>query len=144
MTSQLILGNGHGLAVASDSAATYGDRTYEDATKIRGLKDPHRVAILQAGGVDLLGMPEQPREAVIAVDRYRARRDVADTFDTAEDVLYVDVTAMCFPHAFAGGFGSISLDKGVDIIADDVMPPVLEAGNVSLLQPGEGVTNSCI
>ena len=62
MTSQLILGNGNGLAIASDSAATYrddayGDRTYEDATKIRPLRDPHRVAILQVGGVNLLGMP---------------------------------------------------------------------------------------
>ena len=34
--------------------------------------------------LDLLGTPEQAREAVIAVDRYRVRRDVADTFDTAE------------------------------------------------------------
>jgi len=57
MTSQLVMGNGNGLALASDSAATYGPRTYEDATKIRHLRDPHRVAILQAGGVDLLGMP---------------------------------------------------------------------------------------
>ena len=57
MTSQLILGNGRGLAIASDSAKTYGSRTYEDATKIHPLKDPHRVAILQAGGVNLLGMP---------------------------------------------------------------------------------------
>ncbi|MDP6985572.1 MAG: hypothetical protein QGG05_21035, partial [Candidatus Latescibacteria bacterium] len=57
MTSQLILGNGQGLALASDSAATYGSRTYEDATKIRHLPDPHRVAILQADGVTLLGLP---------------------------------------------------------------------------------------
>ena len=57
MTSQLILGNGRGLAIASDSAATVRDRTYEDATKIYPLRQPHRVAILQAGGVNLLGMP---------------------------------------------------------------------------------------
>jgi len=57
MTSQLILGNGRGLAIASDSAKTYGNRTYEDATKIHPLREPHRVAILQAGGVNLLGMP---------------------------------------------------------------------------------------
>ncbi len=57
MTSQLILGNGQGLALASDSAATYGSRTYEDATKIRHLPDPHRVAILQADGVTLIGLP---------------------------------------------------------------------------------------
>ena len=53
----MILGNGHGLAIASDSAATYGARTYEDAQKIRGLKNPHRVAVLQSGGADLFGMP---------------------------------------------------------------------------------------
>ena len=34
--------------------------------------------------LDLLGTPWQPFDAVIAVDRYRVRRDVADTFDTAE------------------------------------------------------------
>jgi len=57
VTSQLILGNGRGLAIASDSAATVRGRTYEDATKIFPLRQPHRVAILQAGGVNLLGMP---------------------------------------------------------------------------------------
>ena len=61
MTSQLILGNGNGLALASDSATTLqtpeGSRTYEDATKICPLPEPHPVAILQAGTVDLLGMP---------------------------------------------------------------------------------------
>ena len=41
--------------------------------------------------LDLLGTPEQPREAVIAVDRYRARRDVADTFDTAELMEAIDL-----------------------------------------------------
>jgi len=61
MTAQLILGNGSGLALASDSATTVGNsaglRTYEDATKICHLPEPHRVAILQAGAVSLLGMP---------------------------------------------------------------------------------------
>ena len=57
MTSQLILGNGRGLAIASDSAATSGPRTRNDATKISHLGDPHRVAILQSGAVNLLGMP---------------------------------------------------------------------------------------
>ena len=61
MTSQLILGNGRGLALASDSAATSRTgqerRTWEDATKIYPLRQPHRVAVLQAGGVNLLGMP---------------------------------------------------------------------------------------
>jgi len=59
MTSQLILGNGFGVAVASDSAVTMGNpgRTYEDAEKIHPLADPHRLAVLQSGGVNLLGMP---------------------------------------------------------------------------------------
>lgn len=60
MTSQLILGNGRGLAIASDSAATsragQERRTWEDATKIYPLRQPHCVAVLQAGGVNLLGM----------------------------------------------------------------------------------------
>ena len=59
MTSQLVLGNGFGMAVASDSAVTTGDRarTYEDAEKIHPLGDPHRLAVLQSGHVNLLGMP---------------------------------------------------------------------------------------
>ena len=59
MTSQLILGNGRGLALASDSAATSRTgqerRTWEDATKIYPLRQPHRVAVLQAGGVNQIG-----------------------------------------------------------------------------------------
>ena len=59
MTSQLILANGFGVAVASDSAVTLGNqiRTYEDAEKIHPLEDPHRLAVLQSGSVSLLGMP---------------------------------------------------------------------------------------
>ena len=59
MTSQLILANGFGVAVASDSAVTVGDRirTYEDAEKIHPLEDPHRLAVLQSDSVNLLGMP---------------------------------------------------------------------------------------
>ena len=59
MTSQLILGNGFGVAIASDSATTTANRvrTYEDAEKINPLADPHRLAVLQSGSVNLLGMP---------------------------------------------------------------------------------------
>ena len=62
MTAQLILANGFGVAVASDSASTMtrrrsGRRTYETAEKIRPLSDPHRLAVLQCGGVHLLRMP---------------------------------------------------------------------------------------
>ena len=35
MTSQVILGNGHGIAIASDSAVTVGNRrTYDTSEKI--------------------------------------------------------------------------------------------------------------
>ncbi len=59
MTSQLVLANGFGVAVASDSAVTVGDRvrTYEDVEKIHPLADPHRLAVLQSGSVNLLSMP---------------------------------------------------------------------------------------
>ncbi len=57
MTSQLILGNGFGVAIASDSAASYFERTYEDARKIRRLRGQHRLAVMCSGGVNLLGMP---------------------------------------------------------------------------------------
>ena len=53
------------------------DRIAEDGRTWFCFADPD-------AALDLLGTPEQPREAVIAVDRYRVRRDVADTFDTAE------------------------------------------------------------
>ncbi len=62
MTSQLILANGFGAAVASDSASTLGatrkkPRTYETAEKIHPLGDPHRLAALHNDAVHLLGMP---------------------------------------------------------------------------------------
>ena len=62
MTSQLILANGFGAAVASDSASTLGatrkkPRTYETAEKIPPLGDPHRLAALHNDAVHLLGMP---------------------------------------------------------------------------------------
>ena len=34
--------------------------------------------------LELLGSPERPREVVIAVGRYRAQREVSDSYDTAE------------------------------------------------------------
>ncbi len=57
MTSQLILANGFGVAIASDSAASYFERTYEDARKIRRLRGQHLLAVMCAGEVNLLGMP---------------------------------------------------------------------------------------
>lgn len=58
MTSQIILGNGHGIALASDSAVTFGrSRTYETSEKIYPLHFPHCIAVLHAGNVTFHGMP---------------------------------------------------------------------------------------
>ena len=58
MTSQLVLLNGHGAAIASDSAVTIGEkRTYETAEKIIPLPSPHLLAVLHAGSVNIHGMP---------------------------------------------------------------------------------------
>ena len=58
MTSQLILLNGFGVALASDSAMTLGNkRTYETAEKVIPLPMPHRVAVLHSGSVTIHGMP---------------------------------------------------------------------------------------
>lgn len=58
MTSQVILGNGHGVAIASDSAVTFGNRrTYDTSEKIYAIKQPHSLAVLHAGNVTFHGMP---------------------------------------------------------------------------------------
>lgn len=58
MTTQIILGNGHGIAVASDSAVTMGGRrTFDTSEKIYPLPLPHAVAVLHAGNVAFHGMP---------------------------------------------------------------------------------------
>ena len=58
MTSQIILGNGHGIALASDSAVTMGKlRTYDTSEKIYPLAFPHCIAVLHAGNVLFHGMP---------------------------------------------------------------------------------------
>ena len=41
--------------------------------------------------LELLGSPEQPREIVIALGRYRVQRDLADAFDTAELAELIEV-----------------------------------------------------
>jgi hypothetical protein len=61
-----------------------GDRIVEDGRTWFCFADP-------AAALDLLGTSEQPRDAVIAVDRYRVRRDIADTFDTAELMEVIDL-----------------------------------------------------
>ena len=62
MTCQLILGNGFGVAIASDSAQTGSDaygrqRTYETAEKIHPVGPPHLLAVLGCGTVHFFGMP---------------------------------------------------------------------------------------
>ena len=58
MTSQVILGNGFGIAIASDSAVTMGNRrTYDTSEKIYPLPRPHSVAVLHSGNVLFHGMP---------------------------------------------------------------------------------------
>jgi len=59
MTSQLILMNGFGVAVASDSVVTMGGtrRTYDTAEKVIPLNFPHRLAVLHSGAVRLHGLP---------------------------------------------------------------------------------------
>lgn len=57
MTSQLILGNGHGIAIASDSAVTMGRRTFETSEKIYPLPLPHRLAVMHSGAVMFHGLP---------------------------------------------------------------------------------------
>ncbi len=58
MTSQLILANGYGVALASDSAVTFGDsRTYETSEKVFPLPDPHRLAVVAAGAAFFFHLP---------------------------------------------------------------------------------------
>ncbi len=50
--------NGFGVALASDSAMTFGrQRTYETAEKLMPLPTPHRLAVLHSGSVNIHGMP---------------------------------------------------------------------------------------
>lgn len=88
MTSQLVLGNGFGVGLASDTAVTMhggsGGRTYETAEKIVPLPLPHRLAVMHAGSVLLHGLPfnvllkewirslgTAPESQLGSVDRYR-------------------------------------------------------------------------
>lgn len=58
MTCQVVLANGHGIALASDTTVTVGSsRTFEMAPKVFPLTLPHRVAVLHAGSVNFHGIP---------------------------------------------------------------------------------------
>ncbi len=107
MTSQLVLGNGFGVAVASDSAVTLEDdgspvRTYETSDKIFPLPMPHRLAVLTAGSALLNGLPfdvlvkewirslgDSPESQLRSVELYRESflswlRDNLDRWATSE------------------------------------------------------------
>ena len=58
MTSQVVLFNGYGVAMASDSALTMsGSRVYDTAEKIVPLPNPHQVAVLMSGNAVLCNYP---------------------------------------------------------------------------------------
>ena len=59
MTSQLILANGSGVALASDSAASLdiGRYVYETKEKIVPLSEPHQIAVVGAGLADFYKLP---------------------------------------------------------------------------------------
>ena len=59
MTCQIILANGHGVVLASDSAVTSGQRVRNGIEKMFPIAYPHRVAVLQTGNVELHGVPFQ-------------------------------------------------------------------------------------
>lgn len=58
MTSQIVLMNGFGVALASDSTVTLGDsRTYDTAEKVVALPLPHRIAVMHSGRVRIGNLP---------------------------------------------------------------------------------------
>lgn len=84
MTSQIVLMNGFGVAIASDSAVTMGDqsRTYETAEKIIRLPSPHRIAVLHSGSVSVGNIPysvllaewarQMPEKPLRSADAYQS------------------------------------------------------------------------
>lgn len=57
MTSQVILFNGNGVAIASDSAVTTGSRVLDTAEKIFPIPEPHQMAVVVSGWVNIHGFP---------------------------------------------------------------------------------------
>jgi len=57
MTSQLILANGSGVALASDSAASFYKHVYETKEKIVPLSEPHQIAVVGAGLANFYKLP---------------------------------------------------------------------------------------
>ncbi len=57
MTTQVVLMNGLGIALASDSAVTSGGKVLNTSEKVFELAGKHKVAILSSGRADLIGHP---------------------------------------------------------------------------------------
>jgi len=58
MTAQIVIINGYGVAISSDSAVSLGSiRTFETAEKIYPLILPHRMAVMHCGAVNFGGIP---------------------------------------------------------------------------------------
>jgi hypothetical protein len=57
MTSQVVLFNGNGVAIASDSAVTTGSRVLDTAEKIFPIPEPHQMAVVVSGWVNIHGFP---------------------------------------------------------------------------------------
>jgi hypothetical protein len=57
MTTQVVLMNGLGVALASDSAVTAGGKVLNTSEKIFELPPPHKAAILTSGRARFMGMP---------------------------------------------------------------------------------------
>lgn len=57
MTAQVVLLNGLGVALASDSAVTAGGKVMNSSEKIFDLPAPHKVAVLTSGRADFMGIP---------------------------------------------------------------------------------------
>lgn len=57
MTTQVVLMNGLGIALASDSAVTAGGKVLNTSEKVFELSKPHKVAVLTSGRADFMGHP---------------------------------------------------------------------------------------
>ena len=57
MTAQVTLLNGLGVALASDSAVTFGGKVLNSSEKIFDLALPHKLAVMTSGRADFMGIP---------------------------------------------------------------------------------------
>ena len=57
MTAQVVLMNGLGIALASDSAVTSGGKVLNTSEKVYELALPHKIAILTSGRASFMGFP---------------------------------------------------------------------------------------